>query len=97
MSNNKNIEIKNSKGELAQQVEFLGNMASLLLQRVEALSPEIDIMIEEGIDFKNEIKEYETRLIKKALEHTKGNQKKAAQLLNLKVTTLHSKIKALGI
>ena len=46
-----------------------------------------------GIDFYQEVTEFETGLIKLALEQTGGNQAKAADLLNIKPTTLNSKIK----
>ncbi|HEY6122068.1 MAG TPA: helix-turn-helix domain-containing protein [Pyrinomonadaceae bacterium] len=46
-----------------------------------------------GIDFYAEVTEFETRLIKLALEQTHGNQAKAAELLRIKPTTLNSKIK----
>lgn len=46
-----------------------------------------------GIDFYNEVTHFETTLIKMALEQTGGNQAKAAELLNIKPTTLNSKIK----
>ncbi len=46
-----------------------------------------------GIDFYAEVTEFESRLIKLALEQTHGNQAKAAELLRIKPTTLNSKIK----
>jgi len=46
-----------------------------------------------GIDFYAEVTEFETGLIKLALEQTGGNQAKAAELLRIKPTTLNSKIK----
>lgn len=46
-----------------------------------------------GIDFKNLVNEFETRLIVQALKFTGGNKKEAARLLNLKRTTLLEKIK----
>ncbi len=52
-----------------------------------------DIWDENGVDFKNLVNEFETRLILKALKATDGNKKEAARLLNLKRTTLLEKIK----
>ncbi len=52
---------------------------------------------EEGIDFNQALKEYETFLIGEALRRTSGNKNKAAGLLNLKRTTLVEKIKRHGI
>jgi len=50
-----------------------------------------------GIDFFCEVKEFETSLIKLALARTGGHQAQAARLLNIKPTTLNSKIKLYGI
>ena len=49
------------------------------------------------IDFYKEVERYEIDLIKKALRHTGGSQRLAAQLLNLKATTLNAKVKSYGI
>ena len=48
---------------------------------------------EEGVDFKALVNDFETRLIRQALQLTNGNKKKAARILNLKRTTLLEKIK----
>jgi len=55
----------------------------------EAQTPDI----ENGIDFYDEVSRFEIDLIKRALIQTGGHQRRAARLLNLKVTTLNSKIK----
>ena len=44
-----------------------------------------------------ELQRYESELIRGALQRTRGNQRRAAQLLGVKVTTLNCKIKRLGI
>ena len=50
-----------------------------------------------GIDFNEEVRQFEIGLIKLGLSHAGGSQAKAARLLQLKPTTLNSKIKTLGI
>ena len=50
-----------------------------------------------GIDLSQEVKRFEINLIKLALNQTRGNQARAARLLNIKPTTLHAKIKVYGI
>lgn len=60
-------------------------------QRLQALN------FSEGIDFFGEVKQFETSLIKLALARTGGHQARAAKLLNIKPTTLNSKIKLYGI
>jgi transcriptional regulator with GAF, ATPase, and Fis domain len=51
----------------------------------------------EGIDFYKEVERFEIELIRLALDRTHGCQAKAAKLLQIKPTTLNSKIKMLGI
>ena len=46
-----------------------------------------------GIDFNDVIEDFENSLIRDALEKTQGNKKEAAELLNLKRTTLIEKLK----
>ena len=46
-----------------------------------------------GINFNDVIEEFENSLIMDALEKTQGNKKEAAELLNLKRTTLIEKLK----
>ncbi len=58
-----------------------------------APAPPDQVWSEEGLDFNGLISDFEDRLIRQALERTNGNKKEAAQLLNLKRTTLIEKIK----
>ena len=50
-----------------------------------------------GVDFWAAVAEYERALIAAALRLTRGQQKRAAELLRLSPTTLHTKIRVLGI
>ncbi len=52
---------------------------------------------EEGLDFTQEVESFETDLIRQALEATRWNKNRAAQLLRLKRTTLVEKIRSKGI
>jgi DNA-binding NtrC family response regulator len=52
---------------------------------------------EAGISLKQEVEEFERRLIISALQRSDGNQKRAAQLLKLNPTTLNEKLKRLSI
>lgn len=49
------------------------------------------------IEFYQEVERYEMELIQQAFEQAFGNQKRAAQLLGFKPTTLNAKIKHLGV
>jgi DNA-binding NtrC family response regulator len=50
-----------------------------------------------SIPFSEQVRRFETRLINQALELTDGHQKRAASLLGLQPTTLHEKMKRLGL
>ena len=52
---------------------------------------------EGGMDFNETISQYESSILKKALEKTKWNRKQAADLLKLNRTTLVEKIKKKGL
>ena len=51
----------------------------------------------ERFGLQEEVQRYEIELIKNALQRTRGNQRRAAKLLGVKVTTLNCKIKRFGI
>ena len=66
-------------------------------QSGRSLDVSASVLCDQPIDFYKEVERYEIDLIKKALRHTGGNQKRAAELLNLKATTLNAKLKNYGI
>ena len=55
------------------------------------------LLLTDGIDLSQEVRRFEINLIKLALNQTRGNQARAARLLNVKPTTFYSKIKVYGI
>jgi transcriptional regulator with GAF, ATPase, and Fis domain len=58
-------------------------------------TPEFDVG--RGIDFYDEVSRFESNLIRRALEQTGGNQKRAADLLGIKKTTINAMIRRYGI
>jgi PAS domain S-box-containing protein len=58
--------------------------------RREPPAPELDMG--RGIDFYDEVSRFESNLIRRALEQTSGNQKRAADLLGIKKTTINAMI-----
>lgn len=50
-----------------------------------------------GTDFYDNVSRFEILMIKRALSQAEGNQRKAAQLLGIKATTLNTKIKRYGM
>jgi DNA-binding NtrC family response regulator len=89
------------------RVQRLIDLAHTLLREAEMLVGEktfVDesnrlktLNISEGVDYFSELKRFEVSLIKLALAQTSGHQAQAAKLLNLKPTTLNTKIKLYGI
>jgi DNA-binding NtrC family response regulator len=66
-----------------------------ILRDSEGSSGEIDIT--RGVNFYDEVRKFETDLIRRALDQTGGHQSRAARLLGLNATTLNSKIKTYNI
>lgn len=85
------------KSELARHsLDNLREAALTVLKEVESLTnnqPEA----ERQLGLQEEVQRYEMELIRNALQRTRGNQRRAAKLLGVKVTTLNCKIKRFGI
>jgi DNA-binding protein Fis len=75
------------------KIQRLKQMALRLFREMQSLSEVHTLNIDGGLDFYDEVTRFEIDLITRALLHTGGHQGRAAHLLNLKVTTLNSKIK----
>ena len=74
-------------------VNALKELTLRLLREVQSIGEVRTLSLEGGLDFYDEVSRFEIDLIKRALLQTAGHQGRAARLLNLKVTTLNSKIK----
>lgn len=73
-------------------------LAATLLSEIDSLNDDDKILLENGsFDLNERVQEFEVKLIRAALLKTRGNQRRAAFLLGVKVTTLHNKIKTRGI
>ena len=84
-----------SEGEIPN-LNGLREAALTLLREVESLAtrhPQTD----PRLGLQQEVQRYESELIRQALQRTGDNQRRAAKLLGVKVTTLNCKIKRLGI
>jgi DNA-binding protein Fis len=79
------------------RVHSLREMTVQLLRELHTLGEVRKLDVTTGLDFYNEVRRFEIDLIESALAHTGGHQRRAAKLLNLKVTTLNSKIKQYDI
>jgi len=83
-----------STGPLIEESQLpaeIGRSAAMLLPPVPI--PEVG----EGFNFYDAVDRYERELIEATLARCRGIQKRAAEMLGLKATTLNEKIKRLGI
>lgn len=78
-------------------VTTLKELVLRLLCEVQCIGEVNALTLESGVDFYDEVSRFEIDLIRRALLKTGGHQVHAAKLLNLKVTTLNSKIKHYNI
>ena len=84
-----------SEGDIPN-LNSLREAALTLLREVESLAnrhPQNN----SNLGLQQEVQRYESELIRQALQRTGGNQRRAAKLLGVKVTTLNCKIKRLRI
>jgi DNA-binding NtrC family response regulator len=79
------------------KLKTLKEMTLALLQEVDSFQGNGSFDSKATVDFADEVRRFETDLIRWALLRTGGHQRRAARLLNLKVTTLNAKIKRYGI
>lgn len=80
---------------LREVAQALSTAASVLETNVQDERQRVNV--ENGIDLDDEVSRFESELIRRALVRTHGNQKRASVLLNLKPTTLNTKIKKYNI
>src|SRR6185436_13046239 len=84
---------ENPQAATRNSVTTLRELVLRLLCEVQSINEVSALTIGNDFDFYDEVSRFEIDLIKRALLQTGGHQVKAAKLLNLKVTTLNSKIK----
>jgi DNA-binding NtrC family response regulator len=90
-------QIKNTPAILNNRLEALTVLINSAMFELEELKQNTDSIEKGKIDFDREVQQFETDLIRCALMKTGGIQRRAAALLNIKVTTLNAKIKRFGI
>ncbi|HEY9501774.1 MAG TPA: helix-turn-helix domain-containing protein [Pyrinomonadaceae bacterium] len=71
--------------------------AMTLLKELDSLTKGQQGRPNRRLDLHEEVQRYEIDLIRGALKRTRGNQRRAAKLLGVKVSTLNCKIKRFGI
>ncbi len=88
-----NVEQRDETPQTPSNIQNLRTLTLKLLREVQSIGEVHTVNLEGGLDFYSEVSRFEIDLIKRALLQTAGHQGRAAKLLNLKVTTLNSKIK----
>jgi DNA-binding NtrC family response regulator len=78
-------------------INTLREAAMTLLREVESLASQQEPPSTQRLGLQEEMQRYESELIRDALHRTRGNQRRAAKLLGVKVTTLNCKIKRLRL
>ena len=84
------------------QLSALESLASLLLKEIEFLKQSEDrtrllLQNDKRINLYEEVQNFEKGMIRSALIHAKGVQKRAAALLGMNASTLSSRMKALKL
>jgi DNA-binding NtrC family response regulator len=75
------------------RLKTLRELTLALLQEIESIKGHGSFDSKPTVNFADEVRRFETDLIRWALLRTGGHQRRAARMLNLKVTTLNAKIK----
>lgn len=78
------------------RIKLLKVLTLTLLRELEGVGVEPSCS-REKFDLQSEVQHFEAELIRSALIMTGGRQRRAAKLLGMKVTTLHSKIRRYGL
>ncbi|MCA1593883.1 MAG: hypothetical protein LC754_14780 [Acidobacteria bacterium] len=79
------------------KLRALKELTLALLNEVETLKDSRQLDEARGVNFNEEVRRFEIDMIRWALMRTGGHQRRAACLLNIKVTTLNAKIKRYGL
>jgi len=75
------------------KTEVLKSIARVLEFKANNISAVVEFDGERGVNFYDEVMKFEIELIGQAISRANGNQRAAARMLNLKTTTLYSKVK----
>lgn len=79
------------------KIEYLKKLVRTFLIEIVTLNLAHPQDVKRGLQFYDEVQRFEISLIERALIYSGGHQRRAATLLGLNATTLHSKMKQYGI
>lgn len=83
--------------EFVEKMDSLRSLVRSLLHEASLRTQPVNIDPEKGIDFYENVTRFEIQLIESALEMAGGRQNRAARLLNMRTSTLCTKMKQLNI
>ncbi|HKO59735.1 MAG TPA: helix-turn-helix domain-containing protein [Pyrinomonadaceae bacterium] len=86
-----------SEAALVNRIEALKMLVVAVLNELDAIRGSSSFDSEVEFDLRNEVHRFEAENIRYALIRTRGRQRRAAKLLNMKVATLNAKIKRYGL
>ncbi|MGB8509386.1 MAG: helix-turn-helix domain-containing protein [Pyrinomonadaceae bacterium] len=81
----------------SMKIHALKELTLALLKEVETMKEGRQLDGARVVNFSDEVRRFEIDLIRWALMRTGGHQRRAARLLNIKVTTLNAKIKRFNL
>lgn len=81
---------------IAQKLEAVNRIAGIVLKEVETFTAP-NFFGSENINYYEEIERFEIELLLFALYRAKGNQRRAARILNINPTTLNSKVRKFNL
>jgi DNA-binding NtrC family response regulator len=84
---------KRGEAEWSREVNDLRQTTLLLWHDLLTIESYYCLEIHDRVDLFEEVRKFETRLIKRALLHARGSQRKTARLLGISTSTLNNKIK----
>ena len=84
---------KSGEAEWNREVNELRQTTLLLWHDLLTIESYCCLEIQDRVDLLEEVRKFETRLIKRALLYAKGSQRKTARLLGINTSTLNAKIK----
>lgn len=87
------MQSKSNGNVVDKKLEQVRSLLTTVLGEVKGLNSLKTVEVRDGIDFDLEVRRFEINLIERALDETGGNLKSAAELLNIKYTTFHEKVK----
>ena len=96
-SNLANIERQMWRHASQPRIGIVKQLLNTLLGELDAVSTDERVALDENFNLHEQLKNFESDIIRQALFLTGNNQRLAARMLGINYTTLNAKMKRLGI